>query len=154
MGTHRSQTAGRAALPALAATLALVLGGSALLTGCPTVDLGDTPSDIGLCNPSRGLDYFTNQIWPNYIQPTNTTRGCTKSGGCHNEAGGNALNFRTQPQDDAFNYRQTQIYLNCGQPDMSPMLTRPEAGIDAHGGGDLIPTGDPSIDIFLGWFAE
>lgn len=144
MGTHRSQTAGRAVL---AATVLL-------LAGCPTVDLGDTPTDIGLCNPVGGVDYFRDQIWPNYIQPTNTTRGCTKSGGCHNEAGGNALNFRTQPVDDAFNYRQTQIYLNCGQPMMSELLTRPLAGIDAHGGGDLIPTGDPSVQIFLDWFAE
>ena len=42
---------------------------------------------------------------------------CTKNGGCHNEAGGNALNYKTNPQDDAFNFRQTQVFLNCGTPE-------------------------------------
>lgn len=129
-----------------------VLGG--LLAGCPTVDLGDTPTDIGLCNPVKGLDYFETMIWPEFIKPMDTTRGCTKAGACHNEAGGNALNFRTQPVDFPFNFRQTQIYLNCGQPDLSALLTRPLAGVDAHGGGDLIQPGDPSVEIFRAWFTE
>ena len=41
-------------------------------------------------------------------------QGCTKTGDCHNDGGGNALSFRTNPIDNTFNYRQTQIYLNCG----------------------------------------
>ena len=35
-----------------------------VFAGCPTVDLGDTPSDIGQCNPPGGEDYsdvFTTQ---------------------------------------------------------------------------------------------
>lgn len=125
----------------------------ALLAGCPTVDLGDTPSDIGLCNPPGGLDYFTAEVWPNFIRPTDGTVGCTRPGGCHNEAGGNALGFRTNPPDMAFNYRQTQIYLNCGQPEASDLLTKPLAGMDPHGGGDLIPSvTDPAAVVFINWF--
>lgn len=126
-----------------------------LLTGCPTVDLGDTPSDIGLCNPPGGIDYFTDEVWPNFVRPTDAARGCTRDDavGCHNETGGNALGFRINPLDLNFNYRQTQIYLNCGQPEASPLLTKPLGGIDPHGGGDLIPsTTDPASVVFLNWF--
>jgi hypothetical protein len=136
----------------------LALLGTALgllpLAGCPTVDLGDTPSDIGLCNPAGGVEYFETMIWPDYVKPTDPARGCTKAGQCHNEAGGNPPNFKTMPVDFALNYRQAQGYLNCGQPMMSDMLTKPLAGINAHGGGELIPANDPSIQIFLGWFEE
>ena len=140
MGNHRSSTV----------LWILALG---VLAGCPTVDLGDTPSDIGLCNPAGGLPYFKAQIWPNFVRPANTTTGCTKTGGgCHAEAGGNALSFKTMPQDDTFNYRQTQIYLNCGTPMSSELLTKPLAGIDPHGGADIFPPGDPAVQIFLDWF--
>lgn len=139
MGSHRSWT---------------VAWGAALLlmTGCPTVDLGDTPSDIGLCNPPGGLDYFRDEIWPNFVRPTDAAKACTKAGGCHNEAGGNALSFKTTPVDFTFNYRQTQIYLNCGQPMASELLSKPLAGIDPHGGMDLFQPGDAGVMSFLGWF--
>jgi hypothetical protein len=133
---------------------ALLLSLLAFSAGCPTVDLGDTPSDIGLCNPAGGVEYFEAMIWPEYVKPTDTATGCTKAGGCHNEAGGNALGFRTQPVDNAFNYRQTQIYLNCGQPMMSDLLTNPVAGTDPHGGSDLFQPSDMRVQIFIGWFAE
>ncbi|MBS1118880.1 MAG: hypothetical protein H6Q90_1108 [Deltaproteobacteria bacterium] len=130
--------------------LALAL---ALLTGCPTVDLGDTPTDINLCNPPGGIEYFQNEVWPNYIRPADTANGCTKNGGCHNEAGGNALNFKTNPVDFAFNFRQAQVFLNCGTAEMSPLLSKPLAGVDTHGGGDIYATtNDPAVVIFLGWF--
>ena len=107
MGSHRAATASLGML-------------AALLMGCPTVDLGDTPSDIGLCNPPGGRDYFEQQVWPNFVVRGDPNMSCTRTGGCHNEAGGNALGFRTMPVDFAFNYRQTQVYLNCGTPDASP----------------------------------
>ncbi len=123
------------------------------LAGCPTVDLGDTPTDINLCNPAGGLEYFSTEIYPNFIRPGDATNGCTKTGGCHNEAGGNALNFRTSPQDDAFNYRQAQVFLNCGTPEMSQLLTKPLAGVDTHGGGDIYTsTSDTEVQTFLQWF--
>ena len=130
-----------------------ILAGLALLAGCPSVDLGDTPTDINLCNPAGGVDYFKTAIYPSYVRPTDGTNGCAKSGGCHNEAGGNALNFRTSPQDDAFNFRQAQVFLNYGTPDMSQLLTKPLAGVDTHGGGNIYnATTDAQVQVFLDWF--
>jgi hypothetical protein len=130
----------------------------ALLTGCPTVDLGDTPSDIGLCNPPKGIDYFKTEVWPKFVRPTDATKGCTRAGACHNEAGGNLLNFRggatPSATDFTFNYRQTQIHLNCGNPEASPLRTKPLSGLDPHGGMDLIQPGDAADMAFLMWFDE
>ncbi|HUG62619.1 MAG TPA: hypothetical protein VMP03_12280 [Methylomirabilota bacterium] len=140
MGNHRSFCA------FVGAGLALLLG------GCPTVDLGDTPTDINLCNPAGGIDYFAAEIYPNFVRPGDVN-ACTKAGGCHNEAGGNALNFKTNPQDDVFNYRQAQVFLNCGTPGMSQFLTKPLAGVEPHGGGNIYgSTTDPQVQIFLDWF--
>jgi hypothetical protein len=33
-------------------------------------------------------------------------------------------------------------------------LTRPLAGIDGHGGGDLFTTGSTEYTTFLGWFDQ
>lgn len=128
-------------------------GAIGLLAGCPTVDLGDTPSDINQCNPPGGRAYFDSMIWPSYVRPTDPAKGCTRAAGCHGEAGGNAPNFKTNPVDLAFNYRQTQVFLNCGTPEASPFLTKPLAGEDPHGGMDIFPdTNDPAVQIFFGWF--
>mgnify|MGYP001602402940 CR=1 FL=1 len=55
--------------------------------------------------------------------------------------------------DDQANYRITQLYLNCGQPQASLLLTKPLKGVDAHGGGDLFAdTSDPAVQAFLAWF--
>jgi len=148
MGSHRSK----------AASWGLACASIALLAGCPTVDLGDTPSDIGLCNPPGGIDYFTTEVWPKFVRPADTTNGCTKAGGCHNEAGGNALGFRggvnPTTTEFSFNYRQTQIYLNCGNPEASPLLTKPLSSMDPHGGGNLIQPGSEPETVFLMWFEE
>jgi len=121
----------------------------ALLAGCPTVDLGDTPTEIGLCNPAGGEAYFEQQIWPSYVIRNNADTSCAKVG-CH-VAGGNGLDFPAQV-DYAAAYRRTQIYLNCGSPDASPFLTKPLAGIEPHGGGDIFNENDPAVQIFLAWF--
>jgi hypothetical protein len=135
------------ALGGVWAGLAVVLG-----AGCPTVDLGDTPTDINLCNPAGGIDYFTAEIYPKFVRPGDVN-ACTKAGGCHNEAGGNALNYKTNPQDDAFNFRQTQVFLNCGTPEMSQFLTKPLTGVETHGGGNIYPSLDAAeVQIFLDWF--
>ncbi len=133
---------------AFAATgvLALALG------GCPTVDLGDTPSDIGSCNPSGGLAYFISDIEPKYFKLSDTVNGCAQSASCHDQEHGLALQ-RIAPVDDMANYRVTQGYLNCGQPMASELLTKPLAGIDGHGGGDIFAsTSDPAVVDFLAWF--
>jgi len=151
MGSHRSKAASRGA--SLLAPVVL-----SLLAGCPTVDLGDTPSDIGLCNPPGGIDFFRDEVWPKFVRPTDATNGCTKAGGCHNEAGGNALAFKggatPSATDFTFNYRQTQIYLNCGNPEASPLRTKPLSSMDPHGGGDLMAPGSEPDTTFLMWFEE
>jgi hypothetical protein len=124
-----------------------------VLAGCPTVDLGDTPSEIGTCNPAGGRDYFTYVIWPQYVRQDNMLTGCTRANGCHNETGGNGLSFQTGATIDLnFNYRQAQQYLKCGQPMASEFLTAPLAGIDAHDGGDIFQPDDPEVQLFLDWF--
>jgi hypothetical protein len=133
----------------------LLLGG-ALLAGCPTVDLGDTPTDINLCNPAGGRDYFVAEIYPNFIRgddPGNM-KSCTQANGCHADGDGNAPNFRFGPRrDDNFNFRQAQQYLECGNEGMSPLLTKPLIGIEGHGGGDVFTSAsDPEVLTFLGWF--
>lgn len=121
------------------------------LTGCPTVDLGDNPPDIGLCNPAQGLAYFQSDIWPKYLHPSDVTKDCVKAG-CHQLEHGLTLDA-TAPVDYARNYRVTQSYLNCGQPIASVLVTKPLAGIDAHGGGDLFADpSDPAVQTFLAWF--
>ena len=77
-------------------------------------------------------------------------------GGCHDETGGNALAFQTMPVDDNANYRAAQVYLNCGTPDMSELLTKPLEGIDdPHGGGNIFTSmDDPAVQTFLDWFVK
>jgi hypothetical protein len=121
-----------------------------LLAGCPTVDLGDTPTEIGLCNPAGGVQYFQDQIWPNYVTRPNPNQSCSKVG-CH-VAGGNGLDF-PQVVDYQAAYKRAQIYLNCGTPAASLFLTKPLLGIDPHEGGDIFPgSTDPAVQIFLDWF--
>jgi hypothetical protein len=113
------------------------------------VDLGDTPTEIGLCNPPGGVQYFQDQIWPNFVQ-RDPANACTRAGSCH-VAGGNGLDF-PNPVDYPAAYRRSQIYLNCGTPMASLFLTKPLTGIDQHGGGDLFGSGDPQVQVFLDWF--
>jgi hypothetical protein len=122
----------------------------AVLAGCPTVDLGDTPTEIGLCNPAGGLAYFQDQIWPNFVTRPNPMQTCARST-CH-VAGGNGLDL-PDPVDYAVAYRRVQIYLNCGTPEASLFLSKPLGGIEPHGGGDIFSgAGDPAVQIFLDWF--
>jgi hypothetical protein len=120
------------------------------LCGCPTVDLGDTPPDIGLCNPSKGLAYFTSDIEPKFYKLTDTTSGCARSSGCHDQSHG--LTLDRTPGMDSINYKVTQAYLNCGNPFASELLTKPMAGVEGHGGGDLFTMSDPQVMTFLDWF--
>ena len=69
----------------------------ALVPACPTVDLGDTPADLGLCNPPGGAAYFEATIWPSYIRHGDA-QACTRAGGCHeaaSDAGAGLLYGRT-----------------------------------------------------------
>lgn len=121
-----------------------------LLGGCPTVDLGDDPPDIGLCNPAGGLPYFQSEIATNYLKLADRTTGCGRSSSCHDHAHGVAFDL-ADPTSSA-NYRLSQRYLNCGQPRQSALLTKPLTGEDGHGGGDLFAVDSTQYNTFLGWF--
>jgi hypothetical protein len=132
-------------------TLAGTAGIAVLAAGCPTVDLGDTPEDVGLCNPTGGEAYFEQMIWPTFIN--NTSKSCLTSG-CHDAGGQSALRFNTaNPIDYPTNYKATQIYLSCSTPSSSEFLTKPLAGTVSHGGGDIFASlNDPTVQVFLSWF--
>jgi hypothetical protein len=151
MASHRSLAARGAASVGCCVVCGLGFGlGLIALTGCPTVDLGDTPTEIGLCNPAGGVQYFQDQIWPNFVIRPNAAQTCAQAS-CH-ISGGNGLDFPS-PVDYPTAYRRTQIYLNCGSPEASLFLTKPLAGVESHGGGDIFPsTSDPAVTIFLAWF--
>jgi hypothetical protein len=143
MGNHRSWTATWGA-----SCVVLALASA----GCPTVELGDTPEDIGMCNPRGGQAYFQDVIWPQYVRH-DKANACTSAGGCHVLGAGNLLGYKTQPSVDfPANYRATLVHLDCGTPMMSKFLTKPLAGIDGHGGMDIIMPGSPEVQLFLDWF--
>jgi hypothetical protein len=123
-----------------------------LLAGCPTLDLGDVPMDIGTCTPDRL--YFETVIWPEYLAPTDTARSCVAMGNCHNQDIGASSSYRLRtamPIDFDDNYMATTRKLNCGTPTNSPLLTNPLAGEEAHP-VDIFPsTSDPAVVTFLNW---
>jgi hypothetical protein len=123
----------------------------ALAAGCPTVDLGDTPSDIGTCYPNKGEPYFETVIWPSYIN--NTKRSCV-TGNCHeeNSTGGGALHFTTMPPNLVENYRRAQFELKCQFPEAGFLYAKP-CGIEPHKGTQIFtcPT-DQEAQLFLAWF--
>jgi hypothetical protein len=121
-----------------------------LLCGCPTVDLGDDPPSVGSCNPAGGMDYFFEQIVPSYLKLADRTTGCGRTSMCHDRAHGAAFDV-DNPMATA-NYNLAKNYLNCGSPRQSPLLTKPLAGEDGHGGGDLVTNGSSEMTVFLGWF--
>jgi hypothetical protein len=128
--------------------LALFLG------GCPTVDLGEDLAEPGVCHPD--ITYFKTQIWPNYLAPT-ASMSCVGQAGCHAaDTGRSALRLETNPDDAALtrNYDVAIRFVNCSSPDASPLLTKPEAGIESHGGGDIFPMGDPKVALFEAWFQQ
>jgi hypothetical protein len=135
-----------------AVALCVACAAACALAGCPTVDLGDSPPDIGLCNPTKGEAYFESDIWPTYLNSATPAKQCTASG-CHDQAGQSALRFQTNPIDLPANYKASLVYLNCGQPESSELLTKPLAGIEPHGGGDIFADdSDPAVQTFLMWF--
>ncbi len=129
----------------------LVIG----LSGCPTVDLGETPPDPGVCRPDP--TYFREEIWPIYLAPADETKSCVGQSGCHAaDTGRSALRLETDVSDPlAFdrNYRVVTRFLNCGSPSASSLLTKPLFGVDSHGGGDIfMDSDDPAVLVFENWF--
>jgi hypothetical protein len=141
---------------ALLRTLARAsLVATALLVGaCPTVNLGDQPVDPEVCHPD--MQYFHDQIWPNYLSPADTSKSCVANAGCHQASSGrSALRLQTMPVDDAQNYANVTRFLDCSLPENSALLTKPLKGGEPHGGGDIFQsTSDPAVMTFLMWFQQ
>ena len=138
-------------LPALCCTA--LLASLTLVSGCPTVDLGELPVSPGACRPDPV--YFEENIWPAFIDTGDMATSCVSEGGCHQLENGRSA-FRVsvaEPIDYSANYNVVSRFLNCGTPSASSLLTKPISSVDSHGGGDLFPPGSPSEQIFLDWFA-
>lgn len=133
-----------------------LIGFVLLLAACPTVDLGDTPADPGVCRPDPGV--YRDVIWPEVLAPADTSRSCVAQSGCHAvENGRSALRLEIPADENDFathdrNYDVVTRFLNCGTPDASSLVTKPLAGVDPHGGGDIFPNGsDPAVDAVVMW---
>ena len=134
--------------------LALAMVAVAALTGCPTVDLGESPPDPGLCRPD--VAYYRDVIWPEVIDNPDPARSCVAEAGCHQQANGrSALRLVTgdlSDSDHTRNYEVVTRFLNCGSPEVSSFITKPLDTVDPHGGGDLLTTASQEFDTFLMWF--
>jgi hypothetical protein len=118
--------------------------------GCPTVDLTDELPEPGSCRLDR--TYYEEVLWPEYLAPS-----CLSAPGCHGQSNEprSALRLSTrEPVDHDANYDVVVRFLSCREEERSPLLTKPLAGIDPHGGGDLFA--DPSAErtLFLDWFSQ
>lgn len=126
-------------------------------TGCPTVDLGESPAAPGACRPDPV--YFEETLWPEVIAPADAAKSCIAASGCHRRNDGrSALRlFADEPLSDGDlrdNYNVVTRFLSCGAPAQSSFITKPLSGIDPHGGGDLFDAGSESEMLFLEWFAQ
>ena len=130
----------------------LALGTGIFLTGCPTVDLGDQPPDVGQCRPDK--TYFEEVIWPKYIAPADPARSCVGKSGCHaTDTGRSALRLSVNPANLDNNYQVVTRFVNCQSPLASTLLTKPLAGQVTHLGGDIfVNSADPAVVDFEGWF--
>lgn len=134
--------------------LLIAIALAATASGCPTVDLGDSPPNPGTCRPDPL--YYRDVIWPEYLAPTDPVRTCVGQSGCHDSLDGRSA-FRVntaEPIDHDSNYQITIRFLNCGSPDTSALYTKPVAGVDSHGGGDIFTGGSNTELVFLDWFNQ
>ncbi len=122
--------------------------------GCPTVDLTDELPEPDSCRPDRA--YYEDVIWPEYL--TSPATSCVSAAGCHGMTNQprSALRLKTESSatlhDD--NYDMVVRFLSCSEEEKSPLLTKPMAGVDPHGGGDLFNGSSPERSIFLDWFYQ
>ncbi len=112
-----------------------------LVAGCPTVDLGETPVQPPLCRPSLERFREPGGIWDTAINPPDVAVSCVGRDACHSQSTGrSALRLITPPITDTdwtTNLDVVARFLNCSTPSASLFITKPEAGVDPHLGGDL-----------------
>jgi hypothetical protein len=134
--------------------MALAMAGLIGLAGCPTVDLGDTPADIGTCKPDRS--YFETTIWPMYIDNADAAKSCVSMGGCHDDSNNprSAMHFKTTtPIDYAANYRAITLRLNCSDPEASEAVSYPVQFLPHP--VMLFDINSPEVqNVFLPWFDQ
>jgi hypothetical protein len=94
-------------------------------------------------------------MWSDFFAPADDALSCVSASGCHRvEDGRSALRLETsEPVDLDSNYDVVIRFLNCAAPEASSALTKPESGMDPHGGGDLFQPGSGPEATFLEWFA-
>ena len=122
--------------------------------GCPTVDLTNELPEPDSCRPDRA--YYEDVLWPEYLVATPAT-SCVSAAGCHGMSNQprSALRLSTvAPVDHDANYDTVVRFLSCREEEKSPLLTKPMAGTDPHGGGDLFDGSSPQRSIFLDWFYQ
>lgn len=127
---------------------------AATASGCPTVDLGDSPPNPGTCRPDPL--YYEDVIWPEYLAPADISQSCVAQAGCHDSLNGRSA-FRVntvEPIDHGANYQTVIRFLNCGSPGTSALFTKPVGGVDSHGGGDIFASGSNAEVVFLQWFDQ
>ncbi|HKA88453.1 MAG TPA: hypothetical protein VKE22_12350 [Haliangiales bacterium] len=119
----------------------LLLIGLVGLSACPTVDVGETPVAPPPCRPSFQKFMEPGGVWDLAINPPDQTKSCVAMNGCHtSDTGRSSLRLIPNPMSDSdwqLNYEVVTRFLNCSQPEASPLITKPEAGPDPHVGGDL-----------------
>jgi len=112
-----------------------------VLAGCPTIDLGDTPVTPPLCRPSLDELKKPGGIWDLAVNPPDASKSCVAMSGCHAQATGrSALRLIPTPMTDADweqNLDEIAQFLDCATPSASLFVTKPEAGVEAHLGGEL-----------------
>jgi hypothetical protein len=125
---------------------------ASLLAACPTVDLGDQPPVPGDCQPDQAT--FEMEIWPTALQTGDDATTCVKAN-CHSQATGRSglrlIEMPVTAADHAANYDSVTRYLNCAAPESSRLVTKPLAGIDGHGGGDLWTDGTEPVPTVEAW---
>ena len=130
------------------------------LTGCPTIDLGDTPVTPPLCRPSLEDLKKPGGVWDIAVNPPDSpAKSCVAQAGCHAQATGrSALRLIPTPTTDAEwsqNLDEIAQFLDCASPAASLFVTKPEAGVESHLGGDLwenCSTCDP-VKTVVAWIA-
>jgi hypothetical protein len=112
-----------------------------VLAGCPTIDLGETPVTPPLCRPSLDTLKKPGGVWDVAVNPSDPQKSCVAMAGCHAQATGrSALRLIPMPQSDADwaqNLDEIAQFLDCASPSESLFVTKPEAGVESHLGGDL-----------------